>query len=112
VKILVVDDNPTDVEWVRAMARGLDVKIVTADSTAEAVSHLPVDLILLDHNLPGTSGLEWLKQLRQDDSWCHIPVVIISGASTSSLEIAAYECGARAWAIKPITQETLQRLIA
>ena len=80
--LLYVEDNPANLKLVeRLIGRRNDLRLLTANNGNRGVelarSCLP-DVILMDINLPGISGIEALKILREDKSTRHIPVVALS----------------------------------
>ena len=80
--LLYVEDNPANMKLVEQLiARRPDIQLLTAvDGTlgiAIARTALPT-VILMDINLPGISGIEALKILREDPATAHIPVVALS----------------------------------
>lgn len=111
--VLLVEDNPADVELTRealgaeGRGPGLLHAVRSAEEALEALgdrelwssSTLP-DLILLDLKLPGMSGGELLEQLKSDARWSSIPVVILS-SSAASLDVEhAYRHHANAYVEK------------
>ena len=80
--LLYVEDNPANLELVEQLIRRRpELRLLSAADgnigLEMARVHVP-DLILMDINLPGISGLEALKKLRLDPSTAHIPVVAVS----------------------------------
>ena len=80
--LLYVEDNPANLTLVeRLIARRSDVRLLSAvegiRGVALARQHLP-DVILMDINLSGMSGIEALKILREDKTTAHIPVIALS----------------------------------
>jgi CheY-like chemotaxis protein len=80
--LLYVEDNPANLKLVeRLIGRRSDVRLLSAVDGVRGVElarrHLP-DVILMDINLSGMSGLDALKILRQDQTTAHIPVVALS----------------------------------
>lgn len=81
-RILCVEDNPTNIAVMRAIMSEFDgYELVCAHSAEaaleEAFAH-PPDLILMDINLPGMSGFDALKALREHPKTAHIPVFALS----------------------------------
>ena len=80
--LLYVEDNPANMELVEEIAALLpEIGLVTAvDGTRgiEIARAILPSVILMDINLPGTSGIEALKILREDPSTMHIPVIALS----------------------------------
>jgi len=80
--VLCVEDNPANLLLVKQIIEGLPhVRLLTAGEGRVAIelarAHCP-DLILMDINLPGMSGIEAMKFLREDPVTAHIPVVALS----------------------------------
>jgi DNA-binding NarL/FixJ family response regulator len=119
MNVLIVDDHPLYREGVKALLAGLDSTIdVTgvsrvADAPA-AVGDRCVDLVLLDMNLPGTSRLEALQEVRTrfDGS----TVVVVSGEEDPALVLAAIDAGAAGFIPKStdpdITIQALRLVLA
>jgi CheY-like chemotaxis protein len=80
--LLYVEDNPANLKLIEQLiARRPDMRLLTATDGNLGIQlardHQP-EVILMDINLPGISGLEALKILRQDPATAHIPVVALS----------------------------------
>ncbi|HEU4521344.1 MAG TPA: PAS domain S-box protein [Thermoanaerobaculia bacterium] len=80
--LLYVEDNPANLQLIeRLIGRRNDLRLLSAVDGKRGVelarTHLP-DVILMDINLPGISGIEALKILRDDATTAHIPVVALS----------------------------------
>ena len=79
--ILIVDDDPGYLGLVREWLRGT-YKVYMANSGLQAIKWLgknKVDLILLDHEMPITSGPQVLEMLRNDEETMSIPVMFLTG---------------------------------
>lgn len=83
-KILIVDDNPSfakmAAEWMKDY-----YKVYTVTSGMDAITFLlktPVDLILLDYEMPVVDGPQVFQMLRQEPSTRHIPVIFLTGVDT------------------------------
>lgn len=81
VRILVVDDDPFVRDIVELVLQAGDYGVETAENGAEAyekcLSNSIFDLIILDMHMPGLSGLELTRQLRQNH--IDIPIIILTG---------------------------------
>ena len=80
--LLYVEDNPANLKLVEQLiARRPDIRLLSARDGNLGIelarAHQP-DVILMDINLPGISGIEALKILREDPATAHIPVVALS----------------------------------
>ncbi len=104
-KILVVDDSATMRRMVMAALR--DVEGVTfdqAESGLEAIERLavsPVDLIVLDLNMPDVHGLEVLQFVRSHQAFQEIPIIILTTRGDEESRSAALERGATVYMTKP-----------
>ncbi len=109
-RILVVDDNPANVEILRMRLEAQGYEIKTAADGEEALTavrtHHP-DLILLDVMMPKLDGVEVCRRLRADTSLPFIPVVIITAKSDSKDVVAALDAGADEYLTKPVDQAAL-----
>ncbi|MCK5335382.1 MAG: response regulator transcription factor [Gammaproteobacteria bacterium] len=98
MKILLVDDHPLFIEGMRGVLQRLDDAIVieTSGSCEEALELTAddddIDLVLLDLNLPGMSGLDGLQQLRHQLP--ATPIVLLSASEDRSKVLHAIELGA------------------
>lgn len=107
--ILVIDDSINILTAIRTILEGA-FEVCLAKSTEIAMTILEtteIDMILLDMEMPGTSGIEFLKKLRQHPSFYYIPVIIVSSHGTQDVIIDAKKAGARDFAVKPIAPKIL-----
>ncbi len=107
-RLIVVDDDPVDVRFVmRAFSDAGNKVEITHVADAEAASNRldaeAFDYILLDINMPGTSGVDLLKRLRGRTRTAVTPVIMLSSSSNVADVNRAYENGANAYAVKPST---------
>ena len=104
--LLYVEDNPANLMLVEQIIEGHShIRMLSAPDgnlgIALACAHLP-DVILMDINLPGTSGVNALKILREDPATAHIPVLAISAnAMPRDIEMGL-EAGFFRYLTKPI----------
>lgn len=111
-KLLIVDDDVPLLDSLRFVFRGL-YEVQTATSAEEAAPLLernPPDVLLLDIHLPGIDGLEYLRRLRQRHA--HLPVVMISAASTLRPLLKALDLGDIDYIRKPFDIEELRLVVA
>lgn len=118
--ILVVDDNPDDVEMTLMAFRKSNIanEVVVVNDGQEAFDYLHGTgawegrnsltmpyLILLDLNLPKVSGLQVLRRIRADAKTKLLPVVILTTSSEDSDLVSSYELGASSYVRKPVDFE-------
>lgn len=104
--LLYVEDNPANLVLVRQlMLRRSDIRLVTAIDGLEGVTRAKLvlpDLILMDINLPGMSGIEALAMLRSDLSTAAIPVIAVSANALSRDIERGLELGFFRYLTKPL----------
>jgi len=104
--LLYVEDNPANLELVEQLvARRSDLRLLSAADGNVGVeyarAYLP-DVILMDINLPGISGIEALRILRADPSTAHIPVIALSANAIPRDIDRVLEAGFFNYLTKPI----------
>jgi two-component system phosphate regulon response regulator PhoB len=103
-RVLVVDDEREMQRVLLAILNAAGYAASVAASAEEAFDRLrdvPVDLVILDWNLPGMSGLDFCKRTRKDPVHGRIPIIFLSARSASSDVVAAFEAGADDYISKP-----------
>jgi two-component system response regulator len=108
-RILLVEDNPDDVELtLRAFRKhGLAGEIAVAHDGVEALEWLTgarelPDLVLLDLKLPRLDGLGVLRGMRADARTRLIPVVILTSSTEDIDRLQSYQLGANSYVQKPV----------
>ncbi len=113
-KILVVDDNETNVEIITHILLNVGYEVVVAydgEYALELANALDLDLILLDILLPGISGLEVAKKLTQQEKTKHIPILFLSALNETGDIVRGLEIGAVDYITKPFQEaEILARI--
>lgn len=119
--ILVVDDSAHMRKLIIDSLRQLGFKTyISAENASEALSQLnqakqsgnAVDLILSDLNMPGPSGMDFLKQVRSSDSYSNLPFILITTENEKQAVIEAAVNGVSGYIVKPFDVQTLsQRLV-
>lgn len=103
-RILVVDDQPANIQVVGGMLGKLGHEIVPAFDGPTALRRIAVclpDLILMDLLMPGMDGCEVCRQLQDHPEWRGIPVIFVSAADDKELVVRALESGAVDYVTKP-----------
>ncbi len=116
--ILVVDDSLNIRRIiVDTLNRMGFTKIVTAEDAHEAMGVLtfhadsptPIRLILSDLNMPGPSGLDFLKQVRGIEKFRDLPFILVTTESEKGAVIEAAMSGVSAYVVKPFNVETMTK---
>jgi two-component system chemotaxis response regulator CheY len=71
-----------------------------------------LDLVFLDLNMPGMTGLEFLARRRAESLHLHIPVVMVTTESSEEDEVRGLAAGAWAYLRKPFTPEQIEAVVA
>lgn len=110
-KAVIIDDEAQMRRLLHMVldARGYDViEAEEGEHGLHEIAFQRPDVVLLDLGLPGLSGIEVLKRLRE---WSEVPVLILSVRDQESVKVEALECGADDYVTKPFgTAELLARL--
>jgi class 3 adenylate cyclase/CheY-like chemotaxis protein len=109
-RILIVDDNPANLDILRTRLSVHGYEIVTAadgeEALAEAREQQP-DLILLDVMMPKMDGLEVSRRLKGDPGLPFTPVIMVTSRSDTKDIVAGLEAGADEYLTKPVDQAAL-----
>ena len=109
-RILIVDDNPTNVKILQTRLAAEGYEIVTAAdgeaALAAARQHAP-DLILLDIMMPKLDGIEVCRRLRADPDFPFTPIIIVTAMSASKDVVAGLEAGGDEYLTKPVDHAAL-----
>ena len=113
--ILVIDDEPNILTTVRRSLELEGYAVEVAGSGAAGLAKLAekdVDLVLLDVMMPGKSGWEVARALKQDPATQDVKIVMVSAIGEKTNEITAPIYGADAHVDKPFEFDHLERVIA
>jgi two-component system, chemotaxis family, response regulator Rcp1 len=123
IEILLIEDDPGDVELtmeVLEMAK-VKVNISTVEDGIQALEYLRnegkfsdasrPDLILLDLNMPRMDGRETLEEIKKDVSLKLIPVVILTTSDSDEDVVKTYTLGASCYITKPVGLEQFSKVV-
>jgi two-component system, chemotaxis family, response regulator Rcp1 len=123
INILLVEDNPGDVELTEDALRRSKVatRVSVVNDGDDAMEYLRrqssyrdeciPDLVLLDLNLPKKDGMEVLKEMREDEGLKHIPVVILTTSEAERDILASYKLGANCFISKPVDLNEFRKVV-
>lgn len=104
MSILVVDDNPLNVQLLETALGKEGYTIYTAFNGPEArelaLAHIP-DIILLDIQMPGENGFDVIRELKKNADTASIPVIFLTGISELGSKLEGFELGAVDYITKP-----------
>jgi len=109
-KILIADDSPFQRQLLASFLSPKHFEAVFAEDALQAwmaALRSTPQVILLDINMPGGTGIEVLKRLRMSIKTQHIPVIVIGSEEDPATESMALGLGATAFLRKPVQQQQL-----
>jgi DNA-binding response OmpR family regulator len=110
-KLLIIDDSPDIQELVVAWLTGEPIEIfgsLTGEDGLSAAHRVRPDLVLLDVDLPGFDGFEVCRRLKADVATADIPIVFLTGASSTDEKLRGLELGAVDYITKPFDPAELR----
>ena len=127
VEILLVEDNPQDLEMtLRALRRNNVANAISSVTDGEAaldflfargkyagrnIDH-PPRVVFLDLKLPKIDGIEVLKRVKSDERTKRIPVVVVTSSAEERDRVDSYRLGVNSYVVKPIEFESFVKTIA
>lgn len=103
-RILIIEDNPDDIELILLGFSKHDEFFVdiatTGEEGLEKIPKIRYDLVSVDFALPGISGLDVLEEIRKADA--DVPVVMVTGRGTEELQVVAFEKFATSYVTKSV----------
>jgi two-component system cell cycle response regulator len=109
-RILIADDDPSVLESVSGVLRDSGFDVCAADGRESLFAELqkaPPDLLLLDVIMPGADGVQLLQELKNDQRWCDIPVLMVSSLSPDDMTEKTFGLGAADFIRKPFRPREL-----
>jgi len=109
-KVLIVEDEAPIRDMLKFTLSALDFDVSEADNAESgwklAQKDQP-DLILLDWMMPGTSGVELAKRLRQNETTTNIPIIMLTARGEEEDQVKGFDSGADDYVIKPFSPRAL-----
>lgn len=113
MKILLVDDSATMRRIQKTQLAGLGISEVVEAGDGNAAldvlrDNMPVDIVLLDWNMPVMDGLTFLKQIRDQAEYKAVKVIMCTSESEKPKVMEALKAGANNYIVKPFTPDALK----
>jgi DNA-binding response OmpR family regulator len=108
--VLVVDDAPPNVKLLRLILNDAGYRVLEAASGPEALTTLrqgKPDIMVLDVRMPGMTGYEVCRQIREDAEFSALPVIMVTALSSPEDRIRGIEAGATDFITKPFNKKEL-----
>ena len=115
MKILVVDDFSTMRRIIKNLLR--DLGFTNTSEADDGNTALPMlqngnfDFLVTDWNMPGMTGIELLKHVREDERLKDMPVLMVTAEAKRDQIVAAAQAGVNGYVIKPFTAAVLKEKI-
>lgn len=109
---LVVDDSRAIRLMLSQIMAKLGFDVVQAENGKQALDTLEqngsaIEVIMVDWNMPQVSGLEFLKRIRTQPAFAHVPIVMVTTKDEIEDVVAALQAGANEYIMKPFTPEII-----
>jgi len=120
--VLAVDDSIIDRKVIEKILKNSCYKVTTVDSGKKAleflglgddhnvIHDLQVNMIITDYSMPGMSGYDLLKRVKESSKLKEIPVVVMSSENVSSRKSRCLDEGAEDFIVKPVQVSDVKRL--
>jgi CheY-like chemotaxis protein len=112
--VLVVEDEEETADMLAEMLKVSGYAVLSSSHSQNAIEIIkeqPLNAIVLDIMLPGTSGLEVLRFVRQTPQFTEIPVVVVSAKAMPADINAGLEAGATEYLTKPVSYNDLKQAV-
>jgi len=114
INVLIVEDNRADIRLIEEIFKKgkLYINLQSVENGQEAIFYLKKenqykytefpDLILLDLNMPVMNGFEFLENIKQDENFKHIPIIVMTVSKSDEDVLKSYNLHANAYIVKPV----------
>ena len=113
-KVLLVEDNPVNQLVAKGMLSKLGCEVIVAAHGVEALEQLergPVDLVLMDCNMPVMDGYEASRRIRQSGRWPGLPIIALTANALPDERERCRTAGMNDYLAKPFRREELEALL-
>jgi DNA-binding response OmpR family regulator len=110
MKILVVDDDKTTRKLLGLYLKAKGYEIVTAENGLDAMEKLgteSINLVVSDMNMPYMDGIELTRNIRADENWKNIPVIMVTTEADEDEKKKAHDAGVDDYLVKPANAEQI-----
>lgn len=104
--IVIVDDSPTNLVVLKSLSsrihEGGAMAFVEPEAAASYLEQTAADLVVVDYEMPGLNGVEFIRRVRASVPNKATPIVMVTHSSDRSVRVRAIEAGATAFLNKPV----------
>jgi signal transduction histidine kinase/DNA-binding response OmpR family regulator len=114
-RILVVDDNPTNVQFLVDLLQMVGFEVQSAEGVTQALAahaQRPFDLVITDLVMPDRDGFDLIRAIRSGTHAPHTPIIVASASAFAGDQVRSTAAGANAFVPKPVESLTLLQKIA
>lgn len=115
-KVLIIDDDNKIIKFVSDLLQPLNYEVICFDNANTALEWLKTnltDLIILDIDLPGLSGMQFCKLIKENPATSSLPVIMLTGAGDERHKVEGLQTGADDYVVKPfLVKEFIARIEA
>jgi two-component system, chemotaxis family, chemotaxis protein CheY len=108
---LVIEDSPLVLRILRNMLEQLGFEVTESSNGREALDRLHAglepDIVLVDWNMPGMNGLEFVKAVRTETQYQNLPLMMVTSETEMAQVAAALAAGANEYVMKPFGTEVM-----
>jgi two-component system, chemotaxis family, chemotaxis protein CheY len=112
LRALVIDDSKTMRSILRRILAGIGYEVVDAENGRQGLERLrqsgPVNLVLVDWNMPEMDGLAFVQAVRADPAYKPVRLMMVTTETDLSRMATALEAGADEYVMKPFTEEVIR----
>lgn len=114
-KILVVDDSRSIREVVSFTLQSQGYEVLVGVNGKDALKHLDkgedINLVITDLHMPEMDGISFIREIRKNDDYKHIPILFLSTETSQEKKQEAKEAGATGWMVKPFQTDKLIKIL-
>lgn len=114
-KILVAEDSASIRKFITLALKLRGYQVITAVDGMEAMEKLPnekIDLLITDLNMPNIDGYKLIRNIRNNDAYKNLPIIILSSLSGDEDVQQGLAAGANSYLIKPFNTKRIQYEVA
>ncbi len=117
-KILLLEDDLVDVMTVKRAIKQLNIsnELVVKENGEEGLNYLKAaedlpGIIFLDINMPKMNGIEFLQEIKKNDEWVQIPVIVLTTSKDQQDKLKTFKLGISGYMIKPVSYDLFKDMV-
>jgi two-component system chemotaxis response regulator CheY len=115
IRVLILEDDAFQRRFLQLYLESVGFTVEYGGNGQEGMKKLeesiPFDLIMSDMNMPVMNGLEFIVHVKEDERFCHIPIVLLSKVDDVNIREQAHSLGASHFMEKPFTNEKISSVL-